>query len=134
MQDVWLLQWDRLPCSPWPWPRLLTPSSWRRKILCERDKDFANPEGRTMGRSGTVSGEFLRELAEERKKGALRTTLQQYAMSKWGPVSAIVAGWAYDGQISAATIHNVVTASLQKELVSLSMQTLSKQRDRKSVV
>ena len=58
-----------------------------RDILRERDKDFAGPEGRTMGRSGAVSGEFLRELAEERKKGALRAALQGYAMNKWGPRS-----------------------------------------------
>ena len=97
-----------------------------RDILRERDKDFAGPEGRTMGRSGAVSGEFLRELAEERKKGALRAALQGYAMNKWGPLGAIAAGWAYDGQISAATIHDVVTASLKKEIVSLGVQTLSK--------
>nr|WP_315059075.1 hypothetical protein [uncultured Campylobacter sp.] len=97
-----------------------------RDILRERDKDFAGPEGRTMGRSGAVSGEFLRELAEERKKGALRAALQGYTMNKWGPLGAIAAGWAYDGQISAATIHDVVTASLKKEIVSLGVQTLSK--------
>jgi len=97
-----------------------------RNILRERDKDFAGPDGRTMGRSGAVSGEFLRELAEERKKGALRAALQGYAMNKWGPLGAIAAGWAYDGQISAATIHDVVTASLKKEIVSLGVQTLSK--------
>lgn len=97
-----------------------------RDILRERDKDFAGPEGRTMGRSGAVSGEFLRELAEERKKGALRAALQGYAMNKWGPLAAIAAGWAYDGQISVATIHDVVTASIKKEMVSLGVQTLSK--------
>ena len=97
-----------------------------RDILRERDKDFASAEGRTIGRSGAVSGEFLRELAEERKKGALRAALQGYAMNKWGPLGAIAAGWAYDGQISVATIHDVVTASLKKEMVSLGVQTLSK--------
>lgn len=45
-----------------------------RDILRERDKDFAGPEGRTMGRSGAVSGEFLRELAEERKKGRAKSS------------------------------------------------------------
>ena len=97
-----------------------------RDILRERDKDFASAEGRTIGRSGAVSGEFLRELAEERKKGALRAALQGYAMNKWGPLGAIAAGWAYDGQISVATIHDVVTASIKKEMVSLGVQTLSK--------
>ena len=97
-----------------------------RDILRERDKDFASAEGRTIGRSGAVSGEVLRELAEERKKGALRAALQGYAMNKWGPLGAIAAGWAYDGQISVATIHDVVTASLKKEMVSLGVQTLSK--------
>lgn len=97
-----------------------------RGVLRERDKDFASPDGRTMGRSGAVSGEFLRELSEERKKGALRAALQGYAMNKWGPLGAIAAGWAYDGQIGAATIHDVVTASLKKEIVSLGVQTLSK--------
>ena len=97
-----------------------------RETLRERDKDFANPEGRTMGRSGAVSGEFLRELVEERKKGALRSALQGYAMGKFGPVGAIVAGWAYDGQISAATIHDVVTSTIKRELVSLGVQMISK--------
>ena len=76
--------------------------------------------------SKKFSDEFLKELLEERRKGVLKSALQSWAFNKFGPAGAILAGWAYDGKISGATVADVVTGTLMHKATEILTEALAK--------
>lgn len=60
------------------------------------------------GKAKDESVDITRELLEQRQKGEFKQALQKIAFAKFGPVGAIVAGWAYDGKVSGGAVVDVV--------------------------
>ena len=84
----------------------------------------SNKESTSKG--GKSSIEFLQDMLNERRKNEAKRTLQQIGFQLGGPLGAIAAGWAYDGEIKGSTVVDVVTGTLTHQLTNFAVQSLSK--------